>query len=163
MKDIIESAIAFEKEGVALYNDLEQKAGNALVRRLFASLKKQEEDHINYIQAYTRSKKFKPMEYIPLEEQIREVYEGEKEAVEHTELSDLEGYALALKLENKGYGMYVEAFEHASNKEDREFFKFLMNMEQEHYEALANVYYYLSHNDQWLAENESETWSWMNT
>ena len=160
-ENILSAALAFEKEGVALYLGLEKKAAGDLAKRLFQSLEKQEKDHISYITSYTKSKKFKPMEYIPLEDALKKIYAKIKPDEQKKTVTDLEGYELSLKLESKGYALYKGAFNRAENAEDKQFFEFLMRMEQEHYEALANVYYYLTNNAQWLSENESRTWSWM--
>ncbi|MBU0580144.1 MAG: ferritin family protein [Candidatus Margulisbacteria bacterium] len=163
MSTAIDEAIKFELEGVTLYTDLQTKAQDILTKKLFESLVAQEKMHLEYITNFSQSRKFEPLRYNPLENSIQKVFESiSQESAKKEKISQAEGYELALKLEDKGYHLYQKALAEASEEEDKKFFKFLSQMEQEHYEALANVYYYLTENDKWLAENESITWSWMN-
>lgn len=160
---IITEAIKFEEEGISLYTELGKKAEDKITERLFNSLVVQEKAHIEYILKYSRDKRAEDLFYVPLEKEIKEIYDSmQKESSGKPKMSDLEGYELALKLEDKGYKLYKNAAGKAADDEDKDFFSFLAKMEQGHYEALANVYNYFADNAKWLAENESHTWSWMN-
>jgi rubrerythrin len=161
-KTIIEEALDFELQSKNLYIELAEKEGNPLTKTLFQSLARQESEHIAYIKKYTQNKKFAPMSYIPIEEEIKKIFVSMKEIIRSDNEDQLTGYTAALKLENKGYTMYLKAMQEAENAEDKKFFEFLMKMEQEHYDGLANIYYFLSHNDEWLSEDESRVWNWMN-
>jgi rubrerythrin len=162
MDNILEEAVDFELEGISLYLELREKAKNELAIKLFDSLVAQEKEHVDYIKQYTMTKKFKPLATTLIQEQIRALFDTLSDDQKKDKLSNLEGYELALQLETKGYDLYKKAFENAANEEDKQFFEFLMKMEKDHYESLANVYYYFSDNSGWLSENESQTWNWMN-
>lgn len=159
----LQEAIKFEEEGVKLYTELLNKSSDELMKRLFQSLVDQEKEHISYINDFAKDKKFKELEYTPLESIMKNIYEAtKKEGQQKGQMNNVEGYELALELEDKGYKMYQKAFGSAASEEEKKFFKFLMDMEQEHYEALANIYNFMTDNAKWLAENESTTWNWMN-
>ncbi|MFC1517915.1 ferritin family protein [Candidatus Margulisiibacteriota bacterium] len=158
----LQEAIKFEEQGVILYSALMKKVQDPLSKKLFGSLAIQEKDHINLINDFSQNKIFKTMPYDPLEQLMQAAYKETKDAAQKKDLSNIEGYDLALQLEDRGFKMYQKALGSATDEEEKKFFKFLMDMEKEHYESLANIYYFLTDNDKWLAENESQTWNWMN-
>lgn len=160
---LLNDAVEFEKEGISLYLELQKKAQDPVSQKLFESLVQQEKDHIKVIQEYAQENRFEPDEYTPLETTIKDVYQRLADQVEVNggDLSQKEGLEAALELESKGFQMYKEAYENASWQNDRDFFEFLMEMEKEHYESLANLYCYLYDNNAWLAKNGSKTWEWM--
>lgn len=161
-KSAIDKAIEFEERGYALYVTLAKQAKDKLTKTLFQSLAAQEKDHIAYIQAFAKTKKFKKYKTTKVAAAIKKVWTvAKKQKIEATK-DQLKGYVLAMQLEDKGYKMYVAAVAKAKTAEEKKFYEFLQHMEQDHYTSLANVYFYLSNNDSWLSENESQTWNWMN-
>lgn len=160
-KTVIDEAIDFETKGKALYQELAESAIDPMSKTLFQSLAKQEDEHMGYIKKYAVSKKFTPLAYVPVEEEVKRIFVSVKELVRPA-ADRLIGYDAALTLENKGYLLYLKAMQEAQNAEDKKFYELMMKMEQEHYDALANVYYFLTHNDEWVAEDESRVWNWMN-
>ena len=72
------------------------------------------------------------------------------------------GYELALKMEREGYAAYQEFLKNAATAEEKEFFSFLVAQEKQHIDAIANVYAYLTGSEDWLQNDESKTWNWMN-
>ncbi|MFA5928183.1 MAG: ferritin family protein [Candidatus Margulisiibacteriota bacterium] len=162
MRNTLQEAIQFEKDGVDLYETLAKDAKNKIAKMLFASLVKQEKDHITYINNYAKIEKFEPMQYIPLEKTVQDIFRTLLAEERKENISNIEGLEAALKLEDKGFRMYKDALEKAEGPEDKKFFKFLMTMEREHYEALANTHLYFTDNNAWVSENESKTWNWMN-
>lgn len=161
-KSVTDKALEFEEKGYDLYSSLAKKAKDKLTKTLFQSLAAQEKDHIAYIKAFAKDKKFKKYKTTKVESAIKKVWTvAKKESTEATK-DQLKGYVLAMKLEDKGYKMYTKAVAKAKDTDEKKFYEFLQKMEQDHYSSLANVYFYLSNNDAWLAENESQTWNWMN-
>ena len=159
----LETAIKFEEEGVKLYTDLLRKADNELSKKLFISLIEQEKEHITFISDFAKNKQFKSYNYKPLTTIMKYAFEETKKAGQQQKGTSIkEGYEQSLRVEDKGYKMYQKALGSSTDAEEKKFFKFLMDMEKEHYESLANVYNYLVDNDKWLALNESTTWNWMN-
>lgn len=161
-KSVTDKALEFEEKGYSLYLSLAKKAKDKLTKALFKSLAAQEKDHIAYIQAFAKTKKFKKYKTTKVEADIKKVWTvAKKESIAATK-DQLQGYVLAMKLEDKGYKMYTAALAKAQDADEKKFYEFLKQMEQDHYNSLANVYFYLSKNDSWLEENESQTWNWMN-
>ena len=162
MPNIIHAALSFELSGYALYQKVAKASKDQLSQMLFLSLAKQEKEHMNYIQAFSKTTKFEKLDYLPLEKSIKKLFGGIKKKPLPISATQIKGYELALKLEDKGYKLYQNALVKAKTPAEKKFFTFLMNMEKEHYSGLANVYFYFTQNDSWLAENESQTWNWMN-
>jgi rubrerythrin len=161
-KSVMDKAIEFEETGYALYVKLAKNSKDKLTKALFTSLAAQEKDHIAYIQAFTKHNTFKKYKTTTVESAIKKVWTvAKKESIAATK-DKLKGYELAMKMEEKGYKLYTVAVAKAKTADEKKFYEFLKSMEQEHYASLANVYFYMTNNDSWLAENESQTWNWMN-
>lgn len=161
-KSATDKAIEFEETGYELYVKLAKASKDKLTKTLFNSLAVQEKEHIAYIKSFAKTKKFQKYKTTKVEAAIKKVWTvAKKEKIEATK-DQLKGYVLAMKLEDKGYKMYTAAAAKAKNTAEKQFYEFLQKMEQDHYASLANVYFYLSNNDAWLEENESQTWNWMN-
>jgi rubrerythrin len=68
-----------------------------------------------------------------------------------------------MDMEWYSYKMYEKLWKEAVDGPEKDFFKQLMAEETKHYEALSNVYAYMTNNGDWLERSESETWNWMNS
>ena len=160
-KTILDSAIQFEKAGIKLYTELQQAATDPVAIRLFETLIEQEKDHVSAIEKYANTHLFVSTYYVPLKDTIKEVFEELSDKTAIDSLSQKEGLESAIKLEDNGYNLYKDALANATDENDKSFYKFLMDMEKEHYESLANLYMYLYDHNMWLGKNESQSWDWM--
>ena len=67
-----------------------------------------------------------------------------------------------MEFEKKSYGLYSELSKKSTPGPEMEFYSELMKQEEEHCEALENVYYYLTNTGDWFEREESKVWNWMN-
>jgi rubrerythrin len=166
----LEFAYDFELKGVNLYMKLAAAIDNVLAKEVFYSLAKQEVDHarrIDEIYAGLKSNKgwrTASMTKLPaMEKEIKKFFSGASRAQLKKGAENLEGYEMAMRMERKGYIAYKEFFASAQTQGEKAFFRQMMAEENGHYETLANVYAYLTNTADWLQEDESRTWNWMNT
>lgn len=162
LKKYLEDALLFEEKGYKLYISLAAEAKNLLAQKLFESLATQEKYHMDYIKAYFSKTEFKKIEFDPLEIVIKNLFNNLDKKMLHKNLSQTTGIKEALQMEREGFNLYKKAYDFAKSQSDKDFFAYLLAMESEHYESLANLYYYYTSNDQWLSEQESKVWNWMN-
>jgi len=162
LKKYLEDALLFEEQGAQLYKKLAGEAKTELSKKLFSSLAEQEVYHIQVIKSFVAKAVIKKVEFDSLEESIKKLYQSLSKEMLGKDLSQIAGLEKALQLERDGYALYKKAAAEAKTSEDKEFFEYLMSMEDGHYEALANLYYYYTESDKWFAEDESKTWNWMN-
>lgn len=157
-----EDALLLETKGLELYTRLAAEAKNRLSKELFTSLAEQEEYHLEYIKSYIDKEKFDKLLFDPLEEKLKTIFEKYHTDMDGKDLSQIAGLEKALQMEKDAYELYQVAYDEAKSKEDEDFLAYLMEMEDEHFEALANLHYYYTSNDQWISEDESKVWNWMN-
>lgn len=170
MKEALENAIKFEQEGYDYYKKIAGELEHPLAKRLFESLATQELEHIKRIERlYEAIEKNEGLDDINnirlpgIEKEIKKVFEQLDDDKKKFPLDHKEGYKLAMEMENKGYGLYKKYAEEATDPRIEAFFKGLMEEEIEHYDALVNVYRYLTDTVNWYSEVESKVWNWMNT
>lgn len=160
MKNGISFAKELEKEGVNFYIELGIKAENLLTKKLFYTLAKQEIEHIITLENFILLNEYKTNKEEKVEEEIKNFFYEIKEKSK-TE-NQLQGYQTALELEKKSYVQYEKLFSSAKTDEEKKLYKFLMEQEKEHMEAIINVYSYLSETADWFQKEESKVWNWMN-
>lgn len=167
--DPIEFALDFERKGTIIYLDLAKGTKNLLGKRLFYSLAKQEVDHAkraDEIQQMINSAKGAGIDYTsqlpPVEKELKDFFQKAKKINLLKDADNLSGYKLAMEMERKGYKAYTEFCDNAANKDEERFFEYLIQEEKTHLDSLANVYYYLTKTGDWLDEEESRVWNWMN-
>ncbi len=68
----------------------------------------------------------------------------------------------AMELERKSYELYTASMDRAASEDEKSFYDKLRQQEEKHYEALENVYYYLTQTGDWFAQDENKAWNWMN-
>ena len=158
----LEDALLFEEKGWKLYTTLVAETKMNLSKKLFTSLAEQEKYHMAYIKSYTHKLTMKKVKFNSLESEIKKVFLKLQGAMRNKDLSQITGLEKALQMEKEGYALYKKAYTSATTKADKDFFTYLMGMEDEHYGALANLYYYYTNNPQWTSEDESKVWNWMN-
>ncbi len=162
IKKYLDDALLFEAKGYDLYIKLAAESKNDLSRKLFESLAEQEKYHIAYIKSYAAKTEMKKVKFDQLEASIKRIYQDLNKNMIGKDLSQIDGITQALQMEKSGYALYAKAHKEAATNVDKDFFSYLMEMENEHYEALANLMYYYTSNDQWLSQEESKVWNWMN-
>jgi len=160
MEKGIEFAKEFEKNGANLYIELGMKAENLITKKLFYSLARQEIEHLETIENYVLTQNYKKSEELNIEEEMKIFFTNlkEKEKLE----TQLDGYKIALEVEKNGYSNYEKFYKEAKDEKEKRLFKFLMEQEKSHMEAIINVYSYLTETGDWFEKEESKVWNWMN-
>ena len=168
--DSLEFALDFEIKGTMLYLKLAKKTKNLLGKQLFYSLAAQEVDHARQVdEIYEQiqgNNKWNPVpseNLPPVEEGLKNFFLKAKSIDMKKDSKNTDGYELAMEMEKRGYKAYGDFCNSAGNESEKNFFKSLMEQEKEHLISLQNVYYYLTKTGDWLQEDESKVWSWMNT
>jgi rubrerythrin len=156
----------FEAKGVEAYLKLAAKTENLLGKKLFYSLAAEEIEHARkadeFYGSISEMPDFKPVEAAPLEEIIKEFFVKMERAELEKGAENIKGYELAMELERKGYSAYEKYLKDSKTKEENKFFEWILGEEKEHISAIANVYSYLTGTGDWLQEDESRVWNWMN-
>ncbi len=170
MPKALKAALKLEHKGSAFYLKMSQKTGNILAKKLYDQLALQEVEHIGRInEIYAAIIQGQPWPVPPgkktgfLEAEIKKLFlklnrDGVKLKPDNTS-----GMKVAMDMEWYSYKMYEKLWKEAVEGPEKEFFKHLMIEENKHYEALSNVYAYMTNNGDWLERSESETWNWMNS
>ncbi|ADL07004.1 DUF892 family protein [Thermosediminibacter oceani] len=166
MKEALEKALNFEKEGFEFYKKIAAEMQNPLAKRLFESLAEQEKEHMKKIKEIYESLDFaassnQPATAAGIEEELKKIFFELEESRRKMPLDHLEGYKLAMEMEKKGYNMYREFTQTAASESEKKFFEALMQEEKEHLNSLDNVYRFLTDTPTWYSEEESRVWNWM--
>lgn len=167
--EAVQAAINFERKGVTFYMELAAQTENRLGRRLFYTLAKEEVDHILTIESISRQIQRQETANVEgsvkqdnLEEEMKHYFQAfTVKDLQEKKHSNIEGYEMAMDIEQRGYEMYKKFYEQAQGEQEKEFFKMMMEEEQNHFSALQNVYYYLTSSSDWFSETESRVWNWM--
>lgn len=169
MKEALKKALEFEEEGYGFYKKISLEINQPLAKRLFESLAQQEKEHMERInKIYKEIQKGGDPEIeddgesSQIENEVKKIFEALDETKRKAPLDHIEGYKLAMEMEKKGLNMYKKNEENSTGKL-KAFFNALKREEQQHLTALENVYFYLTKPGDWLAEDESRIWNWMNT
>jgi rubrerythrin len=168
-KSALAFALALEKKGVDLYIRLAARTGNMLAKEVFYSLAKQEVDHAQRVDEIAVRQKTDggwqqtvPVSLKNIETELKKFFKNAGQARLKKNAANIQGYETALKMERKSYNAYQQFAAAADGPAEKEFFLQLAAEENKHYETLANVYFYLTKNDEWVEEEESRVWNWMN-
>lgn len=162
-------SIDFEKRGVGLYLQLAAKTKNPLARRLYYELAQQEIQHIimfdNIYEDLKRDNKW-PRWTVEEGEKLEYIVKGYFRAVKKDPAvrvgDNIKGLELAMEVEKKGYAMYEKFLAKATDNNEKIFYKELLKQENAHYEALANIHFYLTQTGDWFTDEENQVWNWMN-
>ncbi len=167
-------ALDYEREGLLFYTKAADEALNALTRRLFWTLAGQEVEHAKRIEeiyiAMERGRKLPPPAklkkigaHVEIEKDIKEFFKlADRESL-RKDAGNVEAMKVALEIEKKSYRLYVDLIADARSASEKEFLSALRDEEQQHIDALDNVYYYLTNSEMWFAGDESRIWNWMGT
>lgn len=169
-KNPLQFALEFERTGAQMYLDLAAQTDNPLGKKLFYSLAVEEVDHARQID--TLAAQMKDLSGIgvldtpslpPVTEVIKTFFSTADKTSLKGSVSTIAAYEHAMKMEREGYAAYKDFAATAATSAERTFFTRLMEQEQGHLDAIANVYSYLTGTGDWLQDDESHTWNWMNS
>jgi rubrerythrin len=159
----LQEAIVIEKEGQSLYRDLTARTENLQGREMFGFLVKDEQSHIDKLEAEINSLRgggcLDPLAW-EKEDRPRNRESFFTRAKEEMlprmkgDFTDLEAVKLALDMENKGYAFYEGAAAKAVDSMVKGVFLYLMKQESQHRELLSNTLVYLEAPLEWFGKEE---------
>ena len=169
MNAALKKAYELERKGLEFYINSAGNSNNALVKRAIFSLAKEEIAHMIKIDEISSSLDasgkwideetgFKSSD---IEIEIKKFFEktGKEILDKNRDNSDL--VKKAMDFERKSYELYDDLSKKAGSDIERRFYDELKKQEESHFDALQNVYYYLTKTGDWFEKNESNVWSWM--
>ncbi|MDI6740814.1 MAG: ferritin family protein [Candidatus Edwardsbacteria bacterium] len=170
MPKALKAALKLEHKGSAFYLKMSGKTKNLLAKRLYDQLAMQEMEHIGRInEIYAAIVQGQPWP-VPgkkkigfLEAEMKRSFAKLNRAGVKEKVDNISGMKVAMDMEWYSCKMYEKLSREAVEGPEKEFFGQLMQEESKHYEALSNVYSYLSNSGDWLERSESQTWNWMNS
>lgn len=161
----LEFALDFERKGTLLYLDLAKQVKNPLGKELFYLLAAEEVQHARkadelFSKAVPAPKAAAQVQGV--EERLKGFFGAVKPGKIDKATDNIKAYELAMQMEREGYKAYAGFAKDAPTQEERGFFQKMLAEEHAHLDAIANVYNYLTNIGDWLQEEESRTWNWMN-
>lgn len=167
--DPLKFAHDFEVKGLNFYLNYAFKTKNTLAKELFYNLAEKEIEHAQKLDVLVNLAENAVSGKIDLSSDSSGIEKGLKEFFKTKATKDLKngsldiaGYKMALKIEQKSIDIYSGLRDKASTPAKRKFFELLVQEEESHYIALDNVLRYLTKTGDWMQEDESKTWNWMN-
>lgn len=166
----LRKAYELERKGLESYIDAASKSSNALVRKTIFSLAKEEIAHMMKIDEMALSLDasgkwlneetgFKGSD---IELEIKEFFEKIDKNILDANKSNADFIKKAMEFERKSYELYDDLGKKAGPDIEKHFYDELKKQEEKHFDALQNVYYYLTRTGDWFEKDESNVWSWMN-
>ena len=163
-------ALNLETKSVDMYLRLAAKTANPLGKKLFYSLAGEEVEHAMKVdEIYNGIMEKGDLRLVAnyrLLPSIESVMKGFflKSSTRNLDKGNenVDGYKIALKLEKQSCEAYKRFADNSMSESEKRFFNGLLEQEKVHLDAVVNVYSYLTHNGDWLQEEESRTWNWMN-
>jgi rubrerythrin len=145
--DIVGKAYQIETDGYTFYSMTAERATKPAVQELFAKLASDEVQHQAFLKSVAKNydeqgtKAFRFETKIPDARAVTsQIFTGrfrEQAAGAQFEMAVL---SIGMTLESNAITYFSAAAKQASDQEVREFYQFLANWEQQHYEALQNIF-----------------------
>lgn len=161
-------ALNFEEKGQKFYLKTAAEVDHPVSRTLFQALADDEVRHaarIREIYAELSRGRSWPEPSLGaghrLEPEIKAFFERHRKDL-NEKAAPLNGYEFAMKMERTGVELYTKFARESSDPGERAFFEALAGEERGHLAALENVHAFLTRPGDWLQEDESRRWSWMN-
>lgn len=159
LKQSLQTALDFEQKGHKIYEDTSNNTKNQIVAKTFRYLADQELFHIEeiteYIEKLNNGHKIE-LKGDKLEDTKKFFSSTAKEFKEKTELSDddIKAHETALELEQNAYDFYKEQQSQTDDEETKNFFKWIMDQENAHYELIQKSYEYIKNPVGFYTEEE---------
>jgi erythrin-vacuolar iron transport family protein len=161
-------ALDFEEKGRRFYVKTASEVTHPLSKTLFQALAEDEVRHAERIHAiYTALTEGRSWPDPSLgvghrlEAELKAFFETHRAALGE-KTTNLEGYEFAMKLERTGVELYTKFAQEAADPKEKSFFEALAAEERGHLAALDNVHAFLTRPGDWLQDDESHHWNWMN-
>jgi rubrerythrin len=158
-------AIETEKKGHKFYQQAEERVHSPLAKSVFAALAEEEFEHIKIIER-SHSTLEEKGEWVSLEEvrksaptsvKVKTVFETAAEEMEERvklEATDTEAYKAAMELENEAVSLYSRLHGEVTEQKARQLYEFMVQLETEHWNLLADTLLYLDNPRGWFFAHE---------
>ena len=159
LKEALKIAIDFEKKGHDIYSAASKKSKNAVTKKTFEYLAKQESYHIKNITSYmTKESIPKTLDGDNVKDTQKffttTVKDFEKKAQIFSS-DEIKLYESAMELEQTSYEFYKAQKEISKSKEAQKFFEFLLTQENAHFELLQKTLDFLKDPKNYFSKDES--------
>lgn len=158
-RDRVLFALRTERDGGSFYDSARKHASHKLARAAFELLAREEERHVELIDALARSLDGEEEAIAVdsptragLEFSLKTIYEDASEG--GGDLDPAEAYAKAIDLENRISALYFEYARECDSDEAKRLFDVLYREEQDHLSLLEDMLAYLTKPDQWFIDRD---------
>ena len=164
--EALQMALKMEADGYNFFKDVSERTKNALAKETFRSFSNWELEHIEFIKKTYQELKEKgrwislgemPQRMGDATSAIKTIFkEKHEEFGENFEMdsTDLDAYRLARDIEDKAVVFYRGKAESSKSEPAKQFYRFMVDLESEHYQILDNSYRYLENPSQWQLDEE---------
>lgn len=159
LSDALKIAIEFEKKGHDIYSAASKKSKNAVTKKTFEYLAKQESYHIKNITSYMKT------ENIPKKvdgDNVKETQDFFNTTIKDFEKKaqifssdEIHLYESAMELEQASYEFYKAQKEKSESKEAKKFFEFLVTQENAHFALLQKTLDFLKDPENYFSKDEA--------
>ena len=171
MHAAMRKAYELEREGLEFYIGSAIKSKNALIKKALFSLAQDEIRHMMKIDEISLSLDTSgkwPGEETGLkgsdiEIAIKEFFVKTGREVLNESKDNADLIKTAMEFERKSFELYDDLGTKAQSNSEKIFYEELKKQEEMHFDALENIYYYLTKTGDWLSRDESNVWNWMNS
>ena len=148
-------AIQMELDGEKFYLEQAEINKDNNLATIFKFLAKDERKHAELLQNKLDNKEFELVEDKSLEE-YKNVFEDSKDfdLKEKITPSQTDAYRLALRKEKESIELYEKMKDQATDKDGKELFAFLVEMEKNHYRIFEEMVNHLRHGEEWVEDAE---------
>jgi rubrerythrin len=152
-----------EIRGRKFYREAAKRAGDPMGRKMYESLGKDEEAHLEILQreyqALTHGERWLAVDEArnsTLPAPQLNLFPDDAEDLLPPDADDLKALELAMGMEKYGYDLYKAAADGASDMTAKSMYEFLVQEESRHYELLQNTYQYLKDKGIWYFQDEEK-------
>jgi rubrerythrin len=163
IKSGIELAIKNEVDGIEFYRKAKAKTNHPFGKAMFEAFMQDEKEHLELLKKTRKGAGPLKIDIDRLKgkkaprKHVKGLFETMKNAVEgrlEANPDELEALRIAMEIEEKGFKLYQQLSQQASNDEEKAFFEFLVGEEKQHFQLLQNTYIYLEDSGNWFLWEE---------
>ena len=163
----LKQALKMEKEGKAFYESAFERAENELTKKIFASLIKAEDRHIQKIkQLYDSLMETGKWPEVALVREQKETPDNifsaamaEMDKKTKGTMSEIEALKMATKMEDEGMRYYQSKADNTQDPFEKKFYHLLVHEESEHYLSLLDSIEFLEDPQGYFSQRERGTMS----
>ena len=163
--EALQVALKTEQDGYQYYMESSQRSDHPVVKKFFASVAEDENEHIRLINEFYRSMKEQsgdsrvkvpeaPGDY---RQRLKTIFEeAQKDLKQHVkpDAGVVDVYQHAMDLETRAAQFYKQRGEATSFENARRFYDWLFHFESDHYRMFSETLSYLQNPEQWFQDYE---------